>query len=576
MRFSTLLLLLLTSLSLQAGQIDLNATPRGPIGQYAMVMHEQGERLTLAAAREAFAQGRFIPTEESSLSFGIGARPVWLRFELLNDTPLPESRRLSIETSWLDHLELYFLSGGELQQAYRLGDSLPFAQRPLDDRFFTLDHTFAPGGGALYLRVESIDPLVLPIYLSTVEETHLRRELDSYSYGLIYGVLVALLLYNLMLYLGMKSRLHLSYAVYLLCFLLMNMAYTGHGYRWLWPQASGWQLWSNPVLMVAYAVSGLFFATRFLATRKRLPRWHRLTLAVSGVAVAALVLAVLAGSQLAALLVAFSFVLLYTLLMVLLGVAALRAGIDSARYFLIACIIAAVGAMLTGLTVWGIIPHTDMGYRAVDIGTVIEAILLALALASQFRRNRDEKVRAEHIARIDPLTGLNNRRSFSELAEPLWQTGLRKQHPMAVIILDLDHFKHINDTFGHARGDTVLQQCAGVLLRCARAGDILARWGGEEFILFLPETTLDDAHKVAERMRRSLEAIRVSAGEADTISFSGSFGVAGASGGGDSLEAAIIRADRLLYRAKEQGRNRVCTAMHSPASGRNTPVSDRL
>lgn len=567
MRFSTLLLLLLTSLSLQAGQIDLNATPRGPIGQYAMVMHEQGERLTLAAAREAFAQGRFIPTGDSSLSFGIGARPVWLRFELLNDTPLPELRRLSIETSWLDHLELYFLSDDELQQAYRLGDSLPFTQRPLDDRFFTLDHTFAPGGAELYIRVESVDPLVLPIYLSTVEESHARRELDSYSYGLIYGVLAALLLYNLMLYLGMKSRLHLSYVVYLLCFLLMNMAYTGHGYRWLWPQASSWQLWSNPVLMIAYSVSGLLFATRFLSTRKRLPRWHRLTLAASGIAVAALVLSVLAGSQLTALLVAFSFVLLYTLLMLLLGAAALRAGIDSARYFLIACIIAAAGATLTGLTVWGVIPYTATGYRAVDLGTVIEAILLALALASQFRRNREEKIKAEQMARIDPLTGLNNRRSFSELAEPLWQTGLRKHHPMAVIILDLDHFKHINDTFGHARGDTVLQQCAVVLQRCARAGDILARWGGEEFILFLPETTLDDAHKVAERMRRSLEAIRVSTREAGALSFSGSFGVAGASGGEDSLEAAIIRADRLLYRAKEQGRNRVCTAMHSPASG---------
>ncbi|HEY9148709.1 MAG TPA: diguanylate cyclase [Gammaproteobacteria bacterium] len=567
MRLTTFLLLLLSSFALQASQLDLNSTPQGPIGQYALLLQEQGEHLSLDEARSAFSQGRFSPAADSCLSFGIGAKPVWLRFDLFNDGSQPVQRRLSVETSWLDHLEVYFLSDGQLQQAYRLGDSLPFTQRPLDDRFFTLDHTFAPGDGAIYLRVESTDPLVLPIYLTSAEETHARRELDSYSYGLVYGVLGALLLYNLMLYLGMKSPLHLSYALYLLCFLLMNMAYTGHGYRWLWPQASGWQLWSNPVLMVAYAVSGLYFATRFLDTRQTLPRWHRFTLAVSAAAVAVLTWSLLAGSQLAALLVAFSFVLLYTLLTLLLGAAALRAGVDAARYFLLACVIAAVGAMLTGLTVWGIIPHTDMGYRAVDIGTVIEAILLALALAGQFRRNRDEKVRAEHMARIDPLTGLNNRRSFSELAEPLWQTGLRKQHPMAVIILDLDHFKQINDTFGHTMGDTVLKQTARVLRRFARAGDVLARWGGEEFILLLPETSLEDAQKVAERMRRSIEAIRYGEDDGDLASLSASFGVANASGGADSLEAAILRADRLLYRAKELGRNRVCAPLQGPLTG---------
>lgn len=109
---------------------------------------------------------------------------------------------------------------------------------------------------------------------------------------------------------------------------------------------------------------------------------------------------------------------------------------------------------------------------------LVDAVLLAFALADQFRILQNEKFLAEKLANIDHLTGIWNRRGFQQLVSPLWHTGLRNQHHMSVILMDLDQFKRVNDRHGHASGDQVLQQTASMLNSSARAGDVLARWGG--------------------------------------------------------------------------------------------------
>jgi len=552
----SLLLLLSVSLPGISKPLDLADEIEGPIGEYAQVLTEDKAHLELGEAREAFAAGRFVSAESAYLSFGIGARPRWIRFAFANGKPEAVERRFSIENSWLDRMDVYFLREGEVVQRYRLGDARRYAERPVDSRFFVIDHAFAPGVTELYLRVETPDPMVLPVYLTSREAMYERGRAESYSYGFVYGVILGLLLYNLMLYFGLKLSRYLYYSIYLSLFLLMNTAYTGHAYQWLWPNHPAMQLWGNPVLMVAYAISGLLFATRFLDTKHAFPRLHRITINLCLAFAAALALAVLTDGHQLALLLAFSFVLLYTLDMVMLGAVSLYAGNQSAKYFLYASIIAALSATVTALAVWGVISYTPYTFRAVEFGTMIEAILLALALADLFRRNQEERLKAEQMARLDPLTGLNNRRAFSELVEPLWQTGLRKKHEMALALLDIDGFKAINDTFGHNQGDMVLEQTARELTRSARAGDILARWGGEEFILFMPETGLEDAVNVAQRMRERVAAIRFHL-DGKTVSFTASLGVACYADELASFDGLITLADKYLYMAKQQGRNRV-------------------
>jgi diguanylate cyclase (GGDEF)-like protein len=237
-------------------------------------------------------------------------------------------------------------------------------------------------------------------------------------------------------------------------------------------------------------------------------------------------------------------------------VIAVRAGQKPARYFLIAAGAAMAGAVLTTLSTWGFIPHNAWTFRAVEIGMLVDATLLALALAYQFRVGQEDKLRAEQLAQLDPLTGLNNRRAFYDMTGPLWSNAVRHEHPASVMLLDIDHFKQINDAHGHAHGDAVLKTLARALGQSVRQGDVLARWGGEEFIVFLPETTLHEATVLAERLRAAIAGVRVSYETGATMA-TASVGVAQRDEGDITLDALIASADECLYQAKQQGRNRV-------------------
>ncbi len=563
------LLLLLAALILRpaaAADHPITATqpPDHALGRDVSYLQETDGQLTLAQAISAYDRGDFTAGSSPVLNFGIGARPVWIHFAVNNDSAKTLPRRLSIETAWLDQIDVYIRHGGHTVATYHLGDTEPFKQRPVDSRLFAADHAFAPGVTEVFLRVQTPDPMVVPIYLLTPDQAHTREQIEDYSYGFLYGFLFALLAYNVMLYLGLRDARYVLYAVYLGMFLLMNISYTGHGFRWFWPMDTGWAQWSNPILMVLYGVSGLVFAMTFLNTRRHFPRLHKAVLAFLGAACALLLLAALVGNQRSALLIAFTFVSLFTVVMLAMGMVAVRSGQKPAQYFLLAAISAMVGAAVTALTVWGFIPFSTWTFRAVDVGVLLDATLLALALTYQYRITQEGKFRAEQLATLDPLTGINNRRAFYDNTRPIWNIMLRHNHTLSVILMDLDRFKHINDVHGHAGGDAVLVATARVLSNSIREQDIMARWGGEEFIMLLPETDLRAAAALAERLRLAIEDLRVTHAGAE-IRLTASFGVAQRAMHHHNLDALISMADKHLYHAKDAGRNRVSCVEAAPA-----------
>jgi diguanylate cyclase (GGDEF)-like protein len=162
----------------------------------------------------------------------------------------------------------------------------------------------------------------------------------------------------------------------------------------------------------------------------------------------------------------------------------------------------------------------------------------------------------ERLAHHDPLTGLGNRRRFLEITSDLLALARRHHRPCSVMMIDLDRFKRINDSFGHGGGDETLRRAADCLVGSLRGEDAIARFGGEEFAVFLPETALATASLAAERFRLSLEALEIPY-EGTVIRVTASIGVASWHEAEAGIGPALERADAALYRVKQAGRNGV-------------------
>lgn len=186
---------------------------------------------------------------------------------------------------------------------------------------------------------------------------------------------------------------------------------------------------------------------------------------------------------------------------------------------------------------------------------------LALALVNL---NLRESLR--HQSLRDPLTGLHNRRYLEETIELEFAKSRRQATPISVIICDIDHFKHVNDTHGHDVGDIVLRRFASALTNNIRKGDVACRFGGEEFVILLPGMTHEQAVERAEIVREQVRVLKARAGETEVGQVTASFGVATYAGGEESWSEVLRDADSALYKAKAAGRDRVCSNVRAPGN----------
>jgi diguanylate cyclase (GGDEF)-like protein len=189
---------------------------------------------------------------------------------------------------------------------------------------------------------------------------------------------------------------------------------------------------------------------------------------------------------------------------------------------------------------------------AVCLGITLLVLLLTHATLTRYQR------RIEGMAATDKLTGLLNRQAFSILIDKAFSEYRRDPHPISLLLADVDHFKSINDQYGHGVGDHILSQVAARLQKGLRASDIAVRWGGEEFLIVLKGCDLDHAQQVAEQLRQDMKQTPFDAGP-QTLPVTISIGVSQYDGS-ESYEDSINRADTGLYAAKNSGRNRVCVA----------------
>jgi len=509
-------------------------------------------------------ENAFIPIKtEQALNLGYSRDQHWIKLNLAAGSWFVE-----VASPLLDKVTLYQQDQTGHFTTRNAGDHLTRgAQLNFKNPLFYIEpHT----SRQLFLRIESEGTVQIPLRLYTPIQFSEHKTAEEYGFGLYYGIMLVMVLFNFFLFLFVRDKEYLFYVFYISSYILLQASLNGYAAQYLWPDALDWIARAPVYLINLVILSAIIFSQRFLNTAQLAPRLHRLLNVINIAALFGLLLVYTAPYYWAAQ-YANGLGLIMALAALSSGLYMLLHGYRSARYFVIAWVAFLIGVFVTSLMYLGVLPYSPLNAYAMQIGSALEVVLLSIALADRISSLRAKKEQAEQLNRNlkqknselaelashDSLTGLFNRNTFMQQLTLLMANAQRYEHPLTLVMIDLDHFKPVNDLYGHQMGDAVLQQVAHVLEKSKRASDMAARYGGEEFILLLPHADCQLACTVAERVREQLQQIHFE--QHPDLKISASFGVACHDARIDrSIEDLIERADVALYQAKDQGRNRVC------------------
>ena len=534
-----------------------------PLGRYTRLFDEgEGHPLTLDAARARLAAGEFRRSTAAVPNLGNRAPPLWMHLDIENAETAPLSYRMYVAEGWTDRVDAWLVPPGGRPMHWQGGDARSPSRYLRAGLGFAFDAQLPAGHSELFVRADSIDSAALALRLVPLASTGALEGTAQHWLGLVHGFLLALVVTYGLLWLALRETSLLRYVAYVGSYLYMHLAYSGIAALAAWPDSPAIARFAILIGMTLFSSAGLWFARDFLRLSQWAPRTDRVVAWIVRIALVAMAACVLTDSPALAVGMAFPYIMLFTVLMVVLGVMGVRHGREQARIFLVASLASMAGAFVTTLAVMGRIPFSALTFRAVEVGVMVEASIWALALGLRLRRDREDRVQAQQLAQHDPLTGLFNRRGFLERALHAHELAMRDAQPLSLVLLDIDHFKDVNDRHGHDAGDRALAAVADRLRLLSRRDDVIARWGGEEFVLLLPDTSRDAAYAFAELLRADLAHMVVTLADGRTVAMTASLGVAGASHAA-RLEDLLRHADSALYAAKQAGRNRVVIADES-------------
>ncbi|MGO4220737.1 7TM diverse intracellular signaling domain-containing protein [Lysobacter sp. TAF61] len=581
--------------TLQIGS-DLRQTSLSP---YLAYYHDVAAGDDVDAVARRLAQGQFAPLPGGQSSFGFRPGAFWFHARIVNRGN-PEQRWLLVQSYALsDHIDLYarYPDGHTAFQAG--GDHLPFSARSVRYRHPNFWLTLPPGQPVdVFVRVQSESSMQVPLWIYTpVAFAELSRDAQLVI-GMYYGILLALFFYNLALWLSLRDASYFWYLFHLSAFGLVLFTLNGFGFEYLWPQSS-WLSDRMVPLSICLAQIGMQqFARVFLGLRERWRFGDRVGLgliaffALLGIASTWLPYHISTPVASAAVLVSIAWI-------AVVSVTVVRRGYAPAQLFLLAWAMFLLGTGLFVAIAFGLMPKTFITEYGVQIGSALEMLLLSIALGHRYAalRNENERIvreardqlehkveqrtvelrsalgqledahaRLRESSQRDALTGLHNRSHFRDRFESLLRQSREHHHPLSLLMIDLDNFKLINDQHGHLIGDECLRWAARTLGHGLRPHHdaLLARFGGEEFVVVLPGLNLSAATRVAEDLRQSLRDQPFEGGDrqiSEQITVTASIGVHAietVSFGG--IDPLLQLADQALYRAKADGRDCVRTS----------------
>lgn len=594
------------------------------LGPYTEFFRDETRVMDLGTVQ---SQGQFQPSTDINPNVGFTRDKIWLRFRLENPLDTQQIRILDVRYFLLDDAILHAPDAAGGYQTILNGRRYLEQRPPESGRFYSFQLTLPAHSSQLYyMEFSSADSVALPIMLSTPERQQQYQIRDTLFMTLYGGLILSTLFFALFMLASLRERVLLYYAGFLVSHHLFALMLMEGVPTALFGLNSLFMTREMDSMAIDFAILiAVLFMRNFLRLEQANPALYRFTHWMVGAMLVALVQAIILPHHVSVMLTAFICMIVGACILVCCGLQA-RDQME-ARHFLMAWSAGILGATVYGLKIFTLVPVNLFTSYSWHMGTVLEAILFSYTIAQRVNTERRERLRTQteladreralrltqekllhaetaakeeletrvrertrDITRIlaelelenrnllelsinDGLTRVRNRRFFNDYYPQIWQDALESGRWISVVMLDIDNFKSVNDTYGHLSGDRCLVAVAGVLKQMAsRPGDMICRYGGEEFILVLADTDPDSARWVAERIRMKISETPIEL-ETSTLHLTVSLGVSGMipEPGLDPLRL-VARGDEALYQSKQQGRNRV-TLLGKPQANNLVPLN---
>jgi len=485
------------------------------------------------------------------LNFGFSQSAYWVKVNLSNGSENAKSVILRQDYPLIDHLSYWEVKGKEILKHIKTGDKEVFSSREINHKefLFTIEVP-AKDERTVYLRYETSGSMNIGLSLNT--QTHLLTQFsnEQLAFGAYYGGVVVLAIYNMFLFFAAREKAFTHYLWYLISYGVYMSTHNGFAFQYLWPD-NPWLANHSLLLLLALTLFwGLKFSQEIVATAIYAPRLDRFCRWLQYASIGLFIASFVAPYDMMILLLS-TLTVIVTVAIFSMGIISLLARYRPAIFFMIAWSTFLAAVLVYMFKTFGWLPHNAFTQNAFQSASLIEMTLLSIALSHHFSELKKKSL-------TDALTFLFNRRHFDEKFENEFKVATNERKDLSLLVMDIDHFKKFNDTYGHAEGDKVIQFVASVLKNNVRKPLVPCRYGGEEFAVILPRTPKSSALVLAERIRSKVETDSDKERQV-TISV----GVASINDmrvGGRAIEsphALFEAADEALYRAKELGRNQV-------------------
>jgi len=587
-------LLMLLSIHFTAAAVILNDETVAYDNFTISYLHDEKSELSI----QDVSHMEFKEHISNQFSKGYRSGNAWFKITLNNQSATKDFVLYFTEPLW--RIFNLYKKQGKAWIEYKNGLDIALKDRMINDTLPAFALTIGKGESkTYYVKGETIASHIGEFKVMTHDEFFRPTRMSLNKFYIFYlGILFVILLFNIFLFIVIRERLYLYYIAYIISFVLFVGTLSGFYLSFDLP---GWSeaLHTVGTLVVIFMV---LFSGVFLELKDRLPRMH-LTFKLFTFIFMMFALAIAYDIPHSSLWFNIISSIFFTTLLVV-AILVWKQGYVLARYYLAALVIYMVAMGLMTLTFNSVLENNDFTRYFFLVGAFVEIIFFSFILASRFHEVQRYKiniqrelikekednaeilsqkvgertsalmtvierleVKAKELeetkkqltieATTDPLTGLFNRRHFSEVSSSSFNVAKRYKQELSIMMLDIDKFKNINDTYGHAIGDKVLISCAKVLMVEARDSDVVARYGGEEFIFLLPHTSLEETSSVAKRIQSELSK-KVFFENMQEINVTLSIGIATYKPDMNmSLEGLIKQSDIQLYIAKDRGRNQI-------------------